>query len=464
MKNDINRETMREILYTDKIASEVKDILMQDSVHNREEEGVRIGSVLSRHRTFKGDSLKVLVNDNELFYDETVDDSSYTKWKFVSAWANSIAKKEKAKFESGLLTPTSTKMKKTDGHHYVYKLDYYVNHEGHQDKITIERDLTELYAKPIHNTLVYGGVTLIFLYIAVISITYITQLIKLREFERVVKEQQIVLETNPYQIRNVGKERNRCLERVSSIMIDYHKKAQEVYIANKNIIQDVSHATASSLSEIKLSVGQIKYYGIEDQERAKPLLEKIDKAANDISSIQTMFMDLAKVENCRTTGFATCCKAQDLINHMIDYLRMNPDMIVIQHKNIKDLSVCIQREHFALVMRTLLENAIKYSTGSKKIVVEILDTPKYKNHLAIKVSNWGSYIPVEERERIFERYFRGEEPRRNNKVGVGLGLHIIKKVMDLYGGTIEVESDSSGEQKTSFIVAFPVDIPNDGNL
>ncbi len=452
--NDIDRETSREILGTDKIVSETKDILLQDSVHMREEEGVRIGGVLSRYRTFKNDKLKVFVNDDEVLYDGVIDTQSYIKSKFIQFGANALARKEKGKYESGLLVPTSIAMERTGGHHWIYKLAYHVDHEGHQDKIIIERDLTELYAKPVHNTLIYGGVTFVFLYIAVIGIAYITQLMKLREFERVIEEQQKVLAVSgSKKYTNVGRKHGKLLEKVSDILINLHIRAQETYVANKNIFQDVSHETASYLTEIKQSVDLIRYYGTEDKEQLNKLLERIDKATLKVDAILRVFTDLTKVEDTKTLGPSSTYAVRELINFAVQqaYSRL-PHMDFIQTDGMTEKKyIRVHREHFLIVMSILLENAAKYSVDSNQVVIGILEEPRFDQKVAIKVTNWGIGIPEDEKERIFERYYRARNTR--NTSGLGLGLHILKKIMNIYNGEILVESQSLGE--TSFIIVFP---------
>ena len=452
LKNDIERETSREIIQTETIASEIKNVLLQDEVHRHEEESMRIGQILPTFVSYTNDTYRVLVDDEKVLFEKTSRAPSYIDIKLIETTANAVANKRKNQYLNNSLQATSVKVEKRDGH-FRYKMIYKLNHGNHQDSIIIERDLTELYAKPIHNTLIYGGLTFVFLYFAIVGISHLIGIWKLRDFKRVIREQQRMLASGSKNITNVGREHNRFLEEVSEIMINLHNRAQEVYIANKNVLQDISHATSSRLTEIKQSVDLIRYYGMNDRQQVEPLLGRISEAATTISSIQSMFMDLARVENPESTGTPTVYNVQELINFAIDGTsKQYPGIDFIQTGTNREKFLNIQREHFLLVMRTLLGNAVKYSVDSDKIVIEVLDKSEYKGYVAIRVTNWGSYIPVEERERIFERYYRGVNARQN-KSGIGLGLHIVKKVMEVYEGEIKVESDLTGE--TSFTVVFP---------
>ena len=111
----------------------------------------------------------------------------------------------------------------------------------------------------------------------------------------------------------------------------------------------------------------------------------------------------------------------------------------------------IHREYFKMIMKVLLENAVKYSINSNVVKICILDESSYKHKVAVKVTNWGVYIPEAERERIFERYYRARNVR--NISGLGIGLHIINKIIRMYNGSIIVESEPSGE--TSFTIVLP---------
>lgn len=97
-------------------------------------------------------------------------------------------------------------------------------------------------------------------------------------------------------------------------------------------------------------------------------------------------------------------------------------------------------------VRNLVDNAIKYSARGTTITLEVTDRPE------IRVMNRGRSIPPEERTRIFERFRRAD--RRSHGRGIGIGLSIVKRVVEAHGAAIEVDDVPGGG--AIFAIIFPV--------
>ncbi len=106
------------------------------------------------------------------------------------------------------------------------------------------------------------------------------------------------------------------------------------------------------------------------------------------------------------------------------------------------------------VFTNLLDNAIKYSPMGGKIAVSVVET---KDDLGMAIADTGYGIPEEDKERIFERNYRGIQ-EESDIPGTGLGLAIVKAFIEQMGGTIEVISPNGFSQQyqgTTFIVKLP---------
>jgi signal transduction histidine kinase len=107
------------------------------------------------------------------------------------------------------------------------------------------------------------------------------------------------------------------------------------------------------------------------------------------------------------------------------------------------------------VMVNLIENAIKYTPGEACVDVSLRRGPK--GRLLVEVADQGIGIAKEDRKRIFQKFFRvGSEETRQTK-GTGLGLFIVKEIMEKHGGSIKV--DSNEPQGSVFTLTFPVVVP-----
>ena len=100
------------------------------------------------------------------------------------------------------------------------------------------------------------------------------------------------------------------------------------------------------------------------------------------------------------------------------------------------------------VIYNLVENAIKFSGENEEVIVRLWKENSGK--VFISVTNQGEYIPPEFHKKIFERFFRIESSHNRSTGGAGLGLSVVKSIIDMHGGEIEVESKTDGQ--TTFTV------------
>jgi signal transduction histidine kinase len=97
----------------------------------------------------------------------------------------------------------------------------------------------------------------------------------------------------------------------------------------------------------------------------------------------------------------------------------------------------------------LLDNAVKYSGGARDIAVRLGSEGR---HVSLEIRDRGMGIPREEQSRIFERFYRS--PNGSGKGGYGLGLFMVRHIMDAHGGRAEVESEPG--HGSTFRLVFPV--------
>lgn len=103
------------------------------------------------------------------------------------------------------------------------------------------------------------------------------------------------------------------------------------------------------------------------------------------------------------------------------------------------VSLRVEEEHLHLILKNLLENAVKFDTHP---VVEVdIQVQASPQNARFSVSDHGSGIPPEEKEKIFEPFYQVDKHRTGNVSGTGMGLAVVKRVVNLCGGTLEVQSE-----------------------
>ncbi|HMB73406.1 MAG TPA: ATP-binding protein, partial [Gammaproteobacteria bacterium] len=100
----------------------------------------------------------------------------------------------------------------------------------------------------------------------------------------------------------------------------------------------------------------------------------------------------------------------------------------------------------------LLSNAIRHTPSGGTVRVTL---HRDEDAMVIEVINPGTAIPLEDLPRIFDRFYRVDPSRQRSGEGAGLGLSIVKAVVEVHGGTIQAYSDS---QRTRFRISIPATV------
>jgi signal transduction histidine kinase len=120
-----------------------------------------------------------------------------------------------------------------------------------------------------------------------------------------------------------------------------------------------------------------------------------------------------------------------------------------------------RRHRAAARIQNLLTNAIKYGTeGSNWIgVFAAVVEERGGSAVEIRVADRGPGIPREEQTRIFDPFFRGNRALQDQIHGTGLGLNLVKRIVEAHGGSVSVRSEPM--QQTEFVIRIPAAAPQD---
>jgi signal transduction histidine kinase len=214
------------------------------------------------------------------------------------------------------------------------------------------------------------------------------------------------------------------------------RKLQE---QKKNFLLSVTHELKSPLASIKILLQTIQ----KRQLTKEQALDFIDKSLRDVERLDDMVENMllaSKIDNSSYTFPMAKFNLSVLVDSIVNRLQVNKcDNQQIVDAEIEP-KIEITGDKFALtsVVTNLIENAIKYSGPCEAVVVKLF-SKEGKVHL--QVADHGIGIADAEKNRIFERFYRvGSEETRNTK-GTGLGLFIVKEVLDKHEATIKVKDN-----------------------
>jgi two-component system phosphate regulon sensor histidine kinase PhoR len=223
----------------------------------------------------------------------------------------------------------------------------------------------------------------------------------------------------------------------------FHKslnKERKLAEQKKNFLLSVTHELKSPLASIKLYLETIQKRSLSKEQ----VTDFVGKCLLDVDRLNDMVENMllaAKIENQSYTFPKQQFDLSMLVDSIINRLQINKCDLTSQLINAEiESKIEVTGDKFALtaVVTNLLENAIKYSGPCETVDVKLY-TKNGKVHL--EVADQGIGIADEEKSRIFDRFYRvGSEETRNTK-GTGLGLYIVKQVLDKHQAIINVRDN-----------------------
>lgn len=129
-----------------------------------------------------------------------------------------------------------------------------------------------------------------------------------------------------------------------------------------------------------------------------------------------------------------------------------PEAQVTINKNQEEILIFADRDLLELAIMNLIENAAKYSTPPAQIQVSIEEIEE-KEEVIIKVSDQGIGIPFVDQEHIFDRFYTVDKAHSQKMGGSGLGLSIVKTIVEKHCGTIILESELG--KGSTFTIRMP---------
>lgn len=218
-----------------------------------------------------------------------------------------------------------------------------------------------------------------------------------------------------------------------------------------DFVSNVTHELKTPLTSIRGFVDTLKNGAIKDEEIAIKFLDIIDIESERLSLLINDILSLSSIENSNK-DINTINNVDNIINEVVDilYPKLRDKQLEIEVDIDKDIMFLCNKNRIKQLFINLLDNAIKYT---EKGYVKI-ECRKDDSSLTIKVIDTGIGIAREHIERLFERFYRVDKGRSRKMGGTGLGLSIVKHIVELYNGTIQVQSEVG--KGSTFIIRLPI--------
>ena len=219
----------------------------------------------------------------------------------------------------------------------------------------------------------------------------------------------------------------------------------------RQFVSDASHELKTPLASIKLLSDSILQNDM-DMSTIREFVGDIGNEAERLNRLSEKLLSLSRIET-QEDGDCEIIYMEPTINKVVKMLSgiAVSNHIDIQQDIRQDCPILILEDDLYQITFNLVENGIKYNTANGKLTIRLL---RNGENAILSVEDTGVGIPEDALTHIFERFYRVDKARSRKSGGSGLGLSIVKNLVERNGGTIHVESTVGCG--TIFTVVFPI--------
>ena len=216
-------------------------------------------------------------------------------------------------------------------------------------------------------------------------------------------------------------------------------------------VSDASHELKTPLASIKLLSDSILQNTM-DPETIREFVADIGNEADRLNRMSQKLLTLSRIEDQLENEFAITYIAPiaSRVVRMLSQIAKDNEVTIIQNLD-KDSPILIYEDDLYQIIFNLMENGIKYNTKGGTLTISL---DRFEENAIICIRDTGVGIPEDSLEHIFERFYRVDKARSRSTGGSGLGLSIVRNMIERNQGTIRVESQAN--TGTTFTIAFPV--------
>ena len=235
----------------------------------------------------------------------------------------------------------------------------------------------------------------------------------------------------------------------------YRNVSKEMAVARlkSDFVSNVSHELRTPLSLIRLYAETLEMGRVSGPEKSHEYYTIIRKESERLSSLINNILDFSRIEAGRKEYDFRETDVAELVKNTLESYRYQIEQNGFTfEENIREVPpLKVDREAIARSVLNLVNNSLKYSQDRKHISVNLYpDSESVK----LEVADHGIGIPSEEQNKIFEKFYRVGDPLVHNTKGSGLGLSLVRHIVQAHGG--EVTVDSTPGRGSVFTISLPV--------
>lgn len=251
---------------------------------------------------------------------------------------------------------------------------------------------------------------------------------------------------------------------------ELEKAVQEAQSANEaktRFLFNMSHDIRTPMNAI-IGFSDLLEKHIDEKDRAVDYIAKIKSSSSFLLSLINSVLEMARIESGKASLKIELGSYSGLINSLdavFEPSLKSKNLSYLCYNTVEHDAILCDRTKIREILLNIISNSIKYTPEGGKISVKIEETPPPRKGFAsyrITVKDNGIGMSKEYLPHIFEEFTREHSSTENHITGTGLGLPIVKSLVNLMGGTIDVESELGAG--TTTVVCLTFELPTEEQL
>jgi signal transduction histidine kinase len=243
----------------------------------------------------------------------------------------------------------------------------------------------------------------------------------------------------------------------AGIILTHRNISREMALARlkSDFVSNVSHELRTPISLIRLYAETLELGRLKSEAKCHEYYSIIRKESERLTALINNILDFSRIEAGRKEYDFRETDVGELVRNTLESYRYQIEQqgFAFEERIAEDVPrLRVDREALARSLLNLVNNALKYSQDRKFIGVNVF---RDNGSVRLEVVDHGIGIPADEQTKIFEKFYRVGDPLVHNTKGSGLGLSLVRHVVQAHGGQVLV--DSAPGRGSKFTIRLPVD-------
>ena len=257
-------------------------------------------------------------------------------------------------------------------------------------------------------------------------------------------------------------QRNEELKQAQEVALEALRSAEQASQAKTDFLSNMSHDIRTPMNAI-VGITTLMKNELQEPDKLADHLNKLENAGRLLLGIINDILDMSRIESGKTTLNVEPMNLMEQINRIDSVIRQQArqrkQTLTLVTSELHHINVLSDPNRLNQILMNILSNAVKYTPVGGHIRLEVQELPRGEHYAKYRfiIEDDGIGMSEEYLKTIFDPFTREEKSGTNHVQGTGLGMAITKRVVNLMGGIIRVESTPGHGSRFEVVLEFPID-------